>query len=326
MSESADRPTIRVVAACTTDEAGRFLLVRKRGADKFMQPGGKPEPGEDDVTALIRELAEELLIEVAPEQLAHWGRFEADAANEPGHHLVADVFGLRHDDEPIPAAEIAEARWFTQSEALALGHRLAPLARRMLDVAPSRTRFRPFVFEEPIETERLRLRPLVSDDVDAIHAYQSREDVARYMLFDPRTREETAVKVAEWMEHTTIQSDGDYLEIPIELRNGGDVIGHVYLALRSLDHLTAEIGWGLHPDHHGQGYAAEAANAILRVAFEQMGLRRVMAELDPRNERSVALCRRLGMTEEARFRKDAWFKGEWGDTGVHAILDSEFLG
>ncbi len=323
MSDS-ERPTIHVVAAFTTDAQDRILMVRKHGSEIFMQPGGKPEPGEEPVPALVRELAEELLVVVDPDDLVTWGRFEADAANEPGHHLVADVFALRLDGEVTAAAEIAEARWFTRAEARALGTRLAPLARRMLEVPEVRSRFRPFRFIEPIETERLRLRPITIDDVDAFHAYQSREDVARFMLFEPRGREEMVAKVAEWSEHTALELDGDYLEIPIERREDGAMVGHLYLSLRSTDHLTAEIGWGLHPDHQGKGYAQEAATALLEVAFDRMRLHRVVAELDPRNEASVALCRRLGLREEARFRQDMWFKGAWADTGVYAIVAGDF--
>jgi RimJ/RimL family protein N-acetyltransferase len=50
----------------------------------------------------------------------------------------------------------------------------------------------------------------------------------------------------------------------------------------------------------------------------------VRAELDPRNAASIALCRRLGMREEAYFVEDLWFKGGWGDTGIYAILDREW--
>ncbi len=139
MSERGQRPTIHVVAAFTTDPQDRVLMVRKTGSQIFMQPGGKPEPGERPEQALVRELAEELSIEVDPAELEPWGRFEADAANEPGHALVADVFALRLTTEVTAAAEIAEARWFRREEAAALGPRLAPLARRMLELAPPGT-------------------------------------------------------------------------------------------------------------------------------------------------------------------------------------------
>jgi len=80
----------------------------------------------------------------------------------------------------------------------------------------------------------------------------------------------------------------------------------------------------MHPDFHGRGYMTEAAGAVLAIAFEQIGLRRVIAELDPRNAGSTSLCRRLGMREEAHFVENLWFKGEWGDTGIYALLAREW--
>ena len=102
------------------------------------------------------------------------------------------------------------------------------------------------------------------------------------------------------------------------------MIGHSYFKLTSTEDLSGEIGWSLHPDFEGQGYASESARAMLEYAFGTLGLHRVTAELDPRNTASIALCKRLGMREEAYFREHMWFKGEWGDTGVYAVLASEF--
>jgi aminoglycoside 6'-N-acetyltransferase len=81
----------------------------------------------------------------------------------------------------------------------------------------------------------------------------------------------------------------------------------------------------LHPDFAGKGYAAEAARAVLGIAFGIIRLHRVYAELDPRNDASIALCKRLGMREEAFFVQDLWFKGDWADTGIYAILREEWL-
>ncbi|HEU0207276.1 MAG TPA: GNAT family N-acetyltransferase [Pseudolysinimonas sp.] len=180
----------------------------------------------------------------------------------------------------------------------------------------------PFPFAEPIRTERLTLRVMTAADVDDVHAYQSREDVCRYLLHGPRSREEVTEWVATYAAATSLAADGDWIAPAIELE--GRVIGHMYLKLASVENRGAEIGWTLHPDFFGHGYASEAAAAILELAFDRLGMHRVRAELDPRNDASIALCRRLGMREEARFVKDLMFKGAWADTGVYAILNEEW--
>ncbi|WP_396644337.1 NUDIX domain-containing protein [Microbacterium sp.] len=119
---------IHVSAAVITDADGRLLLVRKAGTTAFMQPGGKPEPGESPAETLARELAEEVGLRVEPDALEPLGSFTATAANEPGFAVVADVFRVDIGDQrPIPDAEIAELRWVTA--ATASGIEIAPLAR-----------------------------------------------------------------------------------------------------------------------------------------------------------------------------------------------------
>jgi RimJ/RimL family protein N-acetyltransferase len=186
----------------------------------------------------------------------------------------------------------------------------------------------PFTFESPIRTDRLVLRLMTTGDIDDIFAYQSRDDVCRYLLYEPRTREVVASKVAEHALATTLAADGDYLQLALELpaAEGGAarVIGDSYFTISSAEHSRGEIGWTLHPDFWGQGFAHEAASAVLELAFDSLGLHRVVAELDPRNAGSIALCLRLGLREEAFFHEDMMFKGDWADTGVYAILAEEW--
>jgi RimJ/RimL family protein N-acetyltransferase len=148
----------------------------------------------------------------------------------------------------------------------------------------------PFLFDEPIRTERLTLRLMTAADLDDVHAYQSREDVCRYLLHGPRSREVLEPKIAEWGAAARMAEDGDYLQLAMQLNQHPQhrVIGHMYLNLASVENLGAEIGWTLHPDFFGQGYATEAANATLELAFGELGLHRVRAELDPRNDASIS--------------------------------------
>ena len=182
----------------------------------------------------------------------------------------------------------------------------------------------PFLFDEPIATERLLLRPPTEADVEAVLAYQGREDVCRYQDYEPRDRDRVEAWVARNSAAVRLERDGDHLQPVIERRADGRVVGDLYLALRSVEHATAVIGWTLHPDGQGHGYATEGARALLEIVFGRMGLHRVVAELDPRNTASIALCRRLGMREEARFVQDQWFRGAWSDTGVYALLAHEW--
>lgn len=117
---------IHVAAAIVTDTSGRAVVVRKRGTTGFMQPGGKIERGESALAALIRELREELGLEVDVDTTEFLGSFEAAALNEPGRTVRAEVFALVTDAELHPAAEIDALHWLespTDTESV----ELAPL-------------------------------------------------------------------------------------------------------------------------------------------------------------------------------------------------------
>jgi 8-oxo-dGTP diphosphatase len=102
---------ISVVAALIRDDDGRVLLVRKRGTAAFMQPGGKRDAGESDVTALSREIVEELGCRVTANSARSLGVFECQAANEPGFRVQAAVYAVDVEGTIKPQAEIDEMIW-----------------------------------------------------------------------------------------------------------------------------------------------------------------------------------------------------------------------
>jgi RimJ/RimL family protein N-acetyltransferase len=177
--------------------------------------------------------------------------------------------------------------------------------------------------EYPIRTERLLLRPLTLDDLDDLHAYMSRPDVCRYIPPVPRSREELAERFDNPQRcRTTLDGEDQALQLGLEL--DGRMIGDCLLFYRSVEHHQGEIGYVLNPDFHGHGYMTEAADAMLALGFDGLGLHRIMGRTDARNTASHSVLRRLGMRQEAVLRENEWFKGEWTDEIDFAILESEW--
>ena len=176
----------------------------------------------------------------------------------------------------------------------------------------------------PIRTERLLLRPFEAGDLDALHSWQSRPDVARFLYWEARSREEAGAALVHKMAATWLWEEGDVLSLAVQRLDTGDVIGDVNLEWLSEEHQQGELGFVFHPDHHGRGYASEAAKVLLRLGFTNLGLHRIVGRCDARNTASAALMERLGMRREAHLREADMFKGEWGEEYVYALLDREF--
>jgi RimJ/RimL family protein N-acetyltransferase len=148
--------------------------------------------------------------------------------------------------------------------------------------------------------------------------------VTPYLYWEPRSREEARESLATKIAATHLEDDDDVLSLAAVRREDGLLLGDLTLALRSVAHRQAEIGYVFHPDAGGRGYATEATRALVDVAFRDLGAHRVFARTDARNAPSAALLRRLGLRQEAHFREAEIFKGDWGDELVFAILDREW--
>jgi RimJ/RimL family protein N-acetyltransferase len=178
----------------------------------------------------------------------------------------------------------------------------------------------------PIVTDRLLLRPFRRGDVDAVYSYRSREDVAEYLFDPPMNHDECAEAVRLRTGQVAFSNEGDKVVLAVQRRDDMRLIGEVSLIWRSLADQQGEVGYILHPDAQGQGYASEAARALLAFGFEVMGLHRIYARCDARNAASARVMQRLGMRQEAHFREHAQFKGRWDEELIWAILEHEWFG
>lgn len=131
-SETAARPHKPVIytSAVVFCGPGRTVLAaRKRGTQRFMFPGGKPQPGENAQECALREVEEEIGIKLQPGEVELLGLWQTEAANEPGVDVHGTVYAVGEplDKLPTPQAEIEELAWIDVSKQPP--HNLSPLLR-----------------------------------------------------------------------------------------------------------------------------------------------------------------------------------------------------
>ena len=159
-------------------------------------------------------------------------------------------------------------------------------------------------------TERLVLRPARADDVEPLHAIFSDPRAMAYWSSLPHGDLETT---RDWLSSMMTIEPGEGEDFIIEY--DGQLIGKAGL------YRFPEIGYILHPDHWGRGYAREALTLVIDRAFEVHGLERIAADVDPRNEGSLALLRKLNFRETHRAERTWQIGGQWYDS-IYLALDA----
>ena len=177
----------------------------------------------------------------------------------------------------------------------------------------------------PVRTARLTIRPMVADDVEPLWQYRRIPSMYEWLGHDFSTLERFAEKM----------SPPESLARTLVVELDGHAIGDLYLNIGdawaqsdvadAAKGVQAEIGWAIDPSYAGRGLATEAAAELLRICFEDLGLRRVKALCYADNEPSWRLMERLGMRREEYAVQDSLHRTKgWLDGMTYAVLADEW--
>lgn len=173
----------------------------------------------------------------------------------------------------------------------------------------------------PITADRLVLRRFSHHDVQDIVALVSHPSVSRATP-EIEPSEPAVIRYVDRQNAYRPFEPGKCFDLAIQRNEDGKVIG--LLSLICKEHEQGEIGWALGVDYRGQGYATEAATALLTHGFASLGLHRVYATTSSFNISSWKVMERLGMRREAHLREAECLDGKWVDTLIYGILASEW--
>jgi RimJ/RimL family protein N-acetyltransferase len=157
-------------------------------------------------------------------------------------------------------------------------------------------------------------------------AYHSSADVHQYLPMGPMDADGVLQRLRHGLwARSTLEEEGEILFLGVELVATGDLIGDVMLRWVSAKDQCGEIGYVFNPARGGHGYATEAAQAILGLAFNDLGLHRMIARIHPHNTASLRLAQRLGMRREAHLVENHWHQDGWADELDFALLRHEWI-
>lgn len=174
-----------------------------------------------------------------------------------------------------------------------------------------------------IETSRLKIRLVERSDLPSLLEVNSNDEVTRYLPY------ESWKGIADgdaWYNRTTDRfATGEAGQFVIELQGTRRVIGTCLVFRFDKLSALAEVGYVLAREFWGAGYMYEAMSAFVAFGFEQLGLRRIEAEIDPRNVASAKLLERLGFVREGLLRQRWARKGEVTDSSLYGLLRTSEL-
>ena len=167
----------------------------------------------------------------------------------------------------------------------------------------------------------LSIREFRADDEDAVLAIVGDDRVTAWLSYNSRTREETRAMLAGAVERAQSDPRPDYY-LAIVLPETDQLIGFTRIGLAGVK--AGKLGYALHPDWWGKGYATTAAGMMLDFGFEDIRLHRMSVAIGPENTASIAVAQRLGFQYEGHIRHHVYTNGEWRDSLLYSLLEQEW--
>ncbi len=176
-----------------------------------------------------------------------------------------------------------------------------------------------------LHTPRLVLRNFIDADLEYFVAYRNVPEVAMYQGWRlPYTREQ-GLEFLHEMKDMESPKQGRWLQLAIELKETGEMIGDVGVRIHDQDAHQAGIGFTIAPAHWRHGYAVEAITALLEFLFEDIGLHRVSADCDTENTASWHTLEKAGFRQEAHFVESFPMGQGYGSEYYYGMLRREWL-
>lgn len=203
-----------------------------------------------------------------------------------------------------------------------------------------------------LQTPRLLIRPVLLEDCEALFAYRSDTETNQFLSLVPSKVGDIRQFILRSSPEMNIPNT--WFQLAIVLKDSETIIGDVgihFLGSGSGSHSDSgsdsnsdsdsksgtgskldsdsenrqiELGYTLHKDFRGMGYATEALSAIIDHLIFDLKKHRITASIDPRNTSSIRLIERLGFRKEAHFKQSLFFHGEWVDDLIYAMLAEEW--
>jgi len=174
-----------------------------------------------------------------------------------------------------------------------------------------------------LHTQRLLLREFAEDDAAEANLYEADPAVVSYAPHGVRSLADTLTYIQDLRAEAQTKPRRLF-DLAIVRNDDSWLIGRCGLKLSDAEQSEAALWYVLARDAWGQGYAVEAAQAVLAFGFEELRLHRIFVDIDPRNSASLRVAEKLGLRREGHFVETTWTKGEWTDTVVYALLDREY--